>query len=328
MLLHEREAQAPYVDYMRPQGLSMIERPTYAPYRWAAADFQLGLRPARRDQWILVSRNYPEVMREKRARLRDRERFYKTLPESLDVQHELYRRVVEHLVRDHALAFALEGHTLVSRVDGARVAVDDEEPLWQLSQMIEEDFMLLQELNGALTITATSNAYSSSGRLVAAVGHDVSWAHIPVPSLTDKLGTRISRVLGSVHESAPCERFNWAVTPMATLFFPHDKPHQANAEAMHRVLALVRERPERAGELLFVRVERQTLTRLPESKGLAFSLHTYSDPLSSLESDPASAGAMLKLLEAYSEPRWHYSEMDIVREPLLAYLQSVVATAA
>ena len=37
---------------------------------------------------------------------------------------------------------------------------------------------------------------------------------------------------------------------------------------------------------------------------------------------------MLKLLEACSEQRWHYSEMDIVREPLLAYLQSVAATTA
>jgi hypothetical protein len=34
--------------------------------------------------------------------------FYKTLLESLDVQHELCRRVVEHLGWDHALAFALE----------------------------------------------------------------------------------------------------------------------------------------------------------------------------------------------------------------------------
>jgi dimethylamine monooxygenase subunit A len=306
----------------------MVERPTYAPYRWAAADFQLGLRPARPDQWILLSRNYPEVMREKRARLRDRERFYKTLPESLDVQRELSRLVVEHLVKDHAGAFALEGRTLVSCVDGARIPLDDGEPLWQLSQVVEEDFMLLQEVSGALTVSATSNAYSSSGRLVAAVGHDVSWAHIPVPTLTDKLGTRINRVLGTVHESTPCERFNWTVTPMATLFFPHDNPHQANAEAMRSVFTQLRECPARAGELLFIRVERQTLCRLPESKGVAFSLHTYSDPLSSLESDPGSASAMLRLLETYAEERWHYSEMDIVREPLLTYLHSVAATAA
>lgn len=297
--------------------------PAYAPYRWAAADFQLGLRPARTDQWIFLSPNHSEIMRQKRARLREPERFYRSLPRSWEAQRELSRRVVEHLVKDHAGAFELDGRTLMNRLDGARVELDDGEPLWQLSQMIEEDFMLLQEVDGVLTITASSNAYSSSGRLVSAVGRDVRWAHIPVPTLTDKLGGRIDRVLGSVHESAPCERFNWQVTPLATLFFPQDNPHHANAAAMHRVGTLLRERPEQAGELLFIRVERQTLSRLPESRAVAFSLHTYADPLSTLESVPGSARAMLQLLEAYSDERWRYSEMDIVREALLAYLRLV-----
>jgi hypothetical protein len=267
-------------------------------------------------------------MREKRLRLGHRDRFYCALPGSLGAQRELCRRVVEHLLRDHAACFELDGRTLTSRLDSTQVMLDADEPLWQLSQLVEEDFMLLEEVDGTLVITAASNAYSSSGRLVAAVGRDVSWAHIPVPTLTARLGSRIDRVLASVHASTPCERFNWAVTPIATLFFPHENPHQVNAEAMHGVLSQLREHPERCGELLHVRVERQTLTRLPESHAVAFSLHTYSDPLSSMKSDPEAARAMLGLLEAYSAERWHYSEMDIVREPLLAYLAALSAPQA
>ena len=82
---------------------------------------------------------------------------------------------------------------------------------------------------------------------------------------------------------------------------------------------------QRAGELLHVRVERQTLTRLPASRAVAFSLHTYSDPLSVVEADREAALKMLRLLEAYSGSRWQYSEMDIVREPLLAYLRQWAA---
>ena len=282
----------------------------------------------RAEQWILPSPNYPEVMREKRARLREPGRLYASLPNSLDAQRELSRRVVDHLLKDHAEAFELDGRALISRLDGARTELDGGEPLWQLSQIIEEDFMLLQELEGTLTITASSNAYSSSGRLVAAVGHDINWAHIPVPALTDKLGGRIDRVLGSVHEKTPSERFNWQVTPIGTLFFPADDPHHANAAAMRRVVAQLREDPQRAGELLFIRVERQTLSRLPESKAVAFSLHTYSDPLSSLGGVPGGEQAILALLEAYSEERWRYSEMHIIREPLLAFLRLAVGDRA
>ena len=37
---------------------------------------------------------------------------------------------------------------------------------------------------------------------------------------------------------------------------------------------------------------------------------------------------MLKLLESYPEERWHYTEMDIVREPLLTYLRRLAASPA
>jgi dimethylamine monooxygenase subunit A len=303
--------------------------PAYQPYRWASVDFTIGLRPVRKSEWIQLSPHHADNMREKRGRLgAQRERYYRTLPESLNAQHELRDLVVAHLVTDHADRYALAGATLTSRHESLAWQLDDPqiEPLRQLSDVIEEDFMLLQELDGVMRITASSNAYSSSGRLVSAVGETVHWAHIPVPALSDKLGVRIDRVLSSVHEDTPCERFNWQVTPMATLFFPDD-PHRANANAMHGVRDALCREPGRAGELLFIRVERQTLSRLPDARAVAFSLHTYSDPLSVLGGDPPAALAMLRLLEGYSESRWHYSEMDIVREPLLDYLRRVAAAA-
>jgi hypothetical protein len=192
----------------------------------------------------------------------------------------------------------------------------------QVSYLIEEDFMLLEEVEGTLQITAASNAYSSSGRLVGSVGHDMEWAHEPVPQLTRKLGGKINRVLGSIHAATPCERFNWQITPMATVFFPHDDPHAANAAAMREVLVELCRDPARAGEFLWIRVERQTLARLPDSNAVAFSLHTYSDPLSSMQSDVESVRAIWTLLNNYSEERWKYSEMDIVREPLMIWLEA------
>ena len=149
-----------------------------------------------------------------------------------------------------------------SLITGQTLDLDDDstEPLLQLSYLIEEDFVLLDEVGGTPRITAASNAYSTSGRLVASVGHDMEWAHKLVPRLTDKLGGKINRVLGSVHAATPCERFNWQLTPMATVFFPHDDPHAANAAAMHDVVEELRRDPARAGELLWIRVERQTLT--------------------------------------------------------------------
>jgi hypothetical protein len=301
------------------------EIPRYRPYRWAAADFQLGLRPMRPQSWILVDAEHAVVMRQKHDRL-DRlgQYYYRALPESLPAQRELRRLVCAHLVADHQEHFERSGSVVRSRGTGWEADLDDAsaEPLLQLSYLIEEDFMLLDEMAGVARITAASNAYSSSGRLVASVGKDMQFAHSPVPRLTDRLGARIDRVLRTVHTSTPCERFNWQLTPMATVFFPHEDPHAANAAAMHAVVEELRRDPARAGELLWMRVERQTLTRLPDSNSVAFSLHTFSDPLSALQSDAQSIRAILALLKGYSQERWKYSEMDIIREPLLRWLEA------
>jgi hypothetical protein len=172
-------------------------------------------------------------------------------------------------------------------------------------------------------ITAASNAYSSSGRLVASVGKNVAWAHEPVPQLTSKLGPRIDRMISSIHTDTPCERFNWQLTPLSTKFFPHDA-HDANADAMRQICDALRRNPERAEELLWIRVERQTLSRLPETRAVAFTLHTYSDPLASLRGDAESLRAILALMRTYSDARLEYSEMNYIRHSVIAWLESAV----
>ena len=306
-----------------------VDGPRYRPYRWASADFQLGLRPIRLGTWILIGADHAGMMRQKHDRLtRFLPYYYRSLPESLPAQRELCKLVTAHLLSDHPGSFERLGSVIRSVITGQTLDLNDEsiEPLLQLSYLIEEDFMLLTEGSGIPQITAASHAYATSGRLAASVGHDMEGSHAPVPPLPPKLGAKFNRVIRTVHAATPCERFNWQVTPMASVFFPHDDPHAANAAAMHRVAAELRDDPARAGDLLWIRVERQTLSRLPDSNAVAFSLHTYSDPLSSIRSDLESLRAILGLLSSYSEERWKYSEMDIVRKPLLLWLEAAASS--
>jgi dimethylamine monooxygenase subunit A len=269
--------------------------------------------------------DYSENMREKCRRLAAfHTEYYRTLPSSRPAQQELRERVVAHLLKDYPDRFVRTGVAIKSLDTGIEIDFNDQaaEPLLQLSQLIEEDFMLIEEVDGRPCITAASNVYSSSGRLVSSVGRAVDWAHEPVPRLTETLGRRIDQIIGSVHAATPCERFNWQVTPLSSIFFPRDNPHAENAAAMHAIGDTLRADPEKAGEMLWIRVERQTLSRLPDSGAVAFSLHTYSDPLSSIQSDLKSLRAILGLLRGYSAERLKYSEMNIVHEPLMAWLES------
>jgi hypothetical protein len=299
--------------------------PHFRPYRWAAPVFQIGLQAIRPSEWLMLDPGYQSVMREKRAQLaRLPDRFYKTLPESAPAQKELRSMVVSHLLGDHGKYFTLDNAILASKVSGDTWNLHDEseDPLWQLSDFVQEDFMLLQEIDGQTLITAASNAYSSSGRLVASVGRGIRWAHEPVPTLTATHGSRIDRILQSVHDDAPCARFNWQLTPLGSLFFSHD-PHAANQAALKAVGVQLARDPTLAPSLLFMRVERQTLRRLPETRAVAFSIHTYSDPLASLASDPTSLAALFRLLKSYPPERLQYNEMHGIHGAVLAWLKSL-----
>ncbi len=134
-------------------------RPLYRPYRWAAADFQVGLRPIKPNRWILIDSGHEAIMREKRERLSAFPTlYYRTLPGSLAAQQELCERVIAHLVTDYPEHFERTGPLVRSRATGVGCDLTDHsiEPLRQLSDLIEEDFMLIQEIDGAPRITAAS----------------------------------------------------------------------------------------------------------------------------------------------------------------------------
>jgi hypothetical protein len=298
-------------------------RPLHRPYLSSGALFQIGTRPMDPTQWLDIGPDHGPFLREKRARLNANSLpFYRTAPGSLPAQSELRDRVVADLLLHHADVFTTVDGRLVDRVDGTSHQPDGPgaEPLAQISQFLEEDFILLQQVDGQDQITAASNAYSSSGRIVSSVGRSIPWAHKFVPTLNDQLGSRIDRVLGNIKVDAPVERFNWLLTPIASRLFPED-PHAANMAAVGNINTSLADDPSQAGENLWIRVERQTLVRLPESGALAFSIYTYSDPLSAIAGDSESCAAMHRLIGSYSEDRMNYAAMAPIREPVLKWLE-------
>jgi hypothetical protein len=297
--------------------------PLHRPYLSSGALFQIGTRPMDSSQWLDIGPDHGPFLREKQARLKANPLpFYRTMPGSLSAQIELRDRVVADLLAHHADVFTMADGRLVDRVEGTSHELDSPgvEPLAAISQFLEEDFILLQQVDGQDRITAASNAYSTSGRIVASVGRSIPFAHKFVPTLNDQLGPRIDRVLGNIKVDAPVERCNWLLTPIASRLFP-ENPHAANMAAVSNINASLADDPSLAGEVLWIRVERQTLLRLPESGALAFSIYTYSDPLSSIAGDRESLAAMHRLIGSYSEDRMTYAAMAPIREPVLKWLE-------
>ena len=123
--------------------------PLYYPYQSGNAEFQLGLRPFKQANWLQRDANSVRIMRVKRLRMADASTlYYKALPCSIHAQYELRRRVTSHLVTHSPAEFHSSNGILHSTSDGMTFNLDDaDDPLLQLSQMIEEDFMVIQEVD-------------------------------------------------------------------------------------------------------------------------------------------------------------------------------------
>jgi hypothetical protein len=103
-------------------------------------------------------------------------------------------------------------------------------------------------------------------------GHDLCALHGPVPG-GKRLASRIARVFDHVREGQVLERFNWTLQAGPERFTPDAAPLRARAASAD---------PETARELVHLRVERQTITRLPQTGAVLFTIRVCLDPLAAL----------------------------------------------
>jgi hypothetical protein len=82
---------------------------------------------------------------------------------------------------------------------------------------------------------------------------------------------------------------------------------------------------ENAGEKLWLRVERQTLMRLPESGFVLFGIRVYVYPLTQIASDAATAGRLAEAVRALPEATAHYKSLLPFRTALLHWLDARAA---
>lgn len=301
--------------------------PRHRPFRTARAIFEIGLKPMLLETWLETGPDHVTFMKAKRARLEGLPPlFYGAVPSSRPAQSELLALAIEHLLKDHGESFTLEQGRLHDRIDGSVHKLSSNEPLEILGRVLEEDFILIESVDGADIISAASNAYTTSGRIVSSVGRSMRFAHEFVPGLNEQLGARIDRVLANVQTTAPVVRFNWVLTSIADRLFPEGS-HDANVEASERLAAILEADYRLVPDRLWIRVERQTFVRLPETGALAFGIHTYSHPLSYLADDRENLSALYRLIGEYSEDRLRYSAMLAIKAPIMRWLEERLSAA-
>jgi hypothetical protein len=193
--------------------------------------------------------------------------------------------------------------------------------------LVQEDLILMRREERGWRLAAGSLCFPSSWSLREKFGKPLQEIHEPVPGFGP--GTRpaelINRMFDGLQGQA-VERFNWSIQANDRLYHP-----LSNVERIDRAT----NRPSRFpdGDVnahAFIRVERQTLRKLPASRDILFTIRIHLDPLKALDAHPdrpALAASFAEQLLALDQQQLDYKGLTADRDRLVAFLGRMAGSA-
>ena len=116
-------------------------------------------------------------------------------------------------------------------------------------------------------------AFPTDWHIADKLGHPLIALHTPIHGYAEQLGSPVDQFMSKLKPGRIYGRCNWFVSPTPALrWLAEGPPEQQFAHVT----------PENAGETLFVRSERQTLRKLPETGAIVFTIGIYLAPLGRL----------------------------------------------
>ncbi|RWX66331.1 DUF3445 domain-containing protein [Mesorhizobium sp. M4B.F.Ca.ET.089.01.1.1] len=308
-----------------------MSRPAHTPYDGSSKPFTIGLKPLGLDQWLDVDENLPAHLAEKR-------RLYAEIPEEVfveedgtrEAQQEVLDLIVAYLAAKHpgthrGISAGVE--VIGAESGGGPTAALREAPLVKASLLVQEDLILMRRDESGWRLAAGSLCFPSSWSLTEKFGKPLQRIHAPVPGFGP--GTRpadlINRMFDGLQGQA-VERYNWSIQAGDALYHP-----LSNLQRIDRAT----NRPSRFhdGDVdahAFIRVERQTLRKLPVSRDILFTIRIHLDPLKVLARHPdraTLAASFAAQLEALDEAQLDYKGLTSDRNRLVAFLADMARAA-
>ncbi|HSA82686.1 MAG TPA: DUF3445 domain-containing protein [Geminicoccaceae bacterium] len=286
----------------------------YRPFLDGPWRLAMGLKALDLREWIEVDEDFAGQLAERRRMLDQRHgEVLGALPESVAGQAEVLELLLEHLPQRFPEHYRQTDGEFANLVTGERfdLAAWRKAPLELAGRLIQEDLCLLQRDGPAYRLVAGVLCFPSHWRLADKLGRPLEVIHEPVPGFADGLAAPVDRFFANLQVARPVWRVNWSLVDTPQLFLPPE--HRAERRAIAA---------ERAGEELWLRVERQTLRRLPRSGDVLFGIRTHLAPLAAVIDGPPAARALAARVREMPPAMAAYKRIAPIREALLAYLES------
>ena len=258
------------------------------------------------------------------------------LPEGYDACFELMETVVNHLVKRYPLLFTVlqdgdyesgqNGCGKIIRNEITKEVLDmtlplKDHPLIYVSKLAKEDFyvVLKNPKDGLHYLVAAAVPFpGGTFSIDKKIGNHIDTIHAEVPYYKEKLKRSMERWLHRMKPNEPVERASWYITWDVNLkvnsvyqipeFRPNLEADMKSTDPKH----------------FNVRIERQTLRRLPKSQAIIFTNHPVFYSLEEMQDEPMIPSLLKKILYEGPEDILKYKNMPLIRDHLVGYLDELI----
>ena len=267
-------------------------RPVHQPYL-TTKPFAIGLKPVSPDAIIEVDAHLADDLALKKELFAgDEAAVFRAESGTEAAQEEVLRLVLDCVATRYPGAYSVDkdGVTVLASGDRYTFADFSDELLKLASLVVQEDLCLMRKGDDGWRLAAASVCFPSSWDLADKFSKPMGTIHDPVPGFAGRMLTVVERIFDNLKVDQPVERYNWSL--YSDMNLRHSEHHSEGLEDLTDA---------ELSERLALRVERQTLTRLTESRDILFTIRIHVDSIDVLRNHPERSALICGLKKQLTE---------------------------
>ncbi|KAF2215505.1 hypothetical protein CERZMDRAFT_94907 [Cercospora zeae-maydis SCOH1-5] len=292
-----------------------LARP-YRPFRWSYHQ-TMSITKMEPDWWLELNNEYENTVK---WRVQTFEKHggtvLQTLPGSEVATRELMEMCLQFLCARYPHYFRLDQETMTfhNHILHSRTDLASTPPMQVLLHNVPEDFaiMLRDPVTGLYTFRSGMIMSSLGWSLGTKIGLKLSDIHKPVPDYKEKMEFSMDRYFSKKPTDKPIQRGSWGLEVDRPLFMPPGDPHSLVREAQN---------PEHSIDQMHLRVDWQTLRRLPLSGAIVFNFKGLFAPVTEFRDEPYIPSLLLKVLKEAKKNLMEYKDTWHTEHVVIPYLE-------
>ena len=285
----------------------------------------LGAKNTVYESLIDVDEHYVSEMEDRALVLKEDPLRYQALPHMMAAQWDTLELLMEQQAAGYPDHFTLIRNGDQWRWINRPLGIDDSftfgdpttlpmEPLEYITRQAQGDFCIVDQRDNNLWMDAGMVTTQADWSLDFDIGMNFMEWHGPVP-LAHQIGVfdRALKFLLNLQQGKPTRRFNWTMTINPRLDTSPENYHKWGTDRMTVT-------PENVGEKVHLRVELQTLWRLPRSNAILFVIRCYLINMEELVTVPKWARRFHRVLKTLPPELVDYKGLTRYRDMTIDWL--------